>query len=68
MLIYSGLARFLKEDAALVDDLQRKVVATPLAGEDLFVTEKLPEAYAEGVESFFLEIADHFASHADKGY
>jgi len=45
-----------------------KTVAAPLAGDDVFVTEDLLEQYAEGVESFFREVAEHFAAHAAEDY
>jgi hypothetical protein len=50
------------------DYFLRKPVAVPLAGNDVFVTEDLLKHYAEGVGSFFGEIADHFAAHADEDY
>lgn len=50
------------------DYFLNKTVAVPLAGEDVFVTEDWLKRYAEGVESFFCEIADHFAAHADEAY
>lgn len=50
------------------EHLQRKVVTAPLAGEDLFITEDRLKEYAKGAEIFFLEIADHFAAHADDFY
>jgi hypothetical protein len=50
------------------EDLQQKVVEAPLAGDDLFVTEDGLRKYAEGAESFFLEIADHFTAHAETFY
>lgn len=45
-----------------------KTVAAPLAGDDVFVSEDLLKQYAEGVGSFFGEIADHFAAHANEDY
>jgi hypothetical protein len=38
-------------------------VFAPLSGEDLFVSETLLREYAEGVESFFGEIAGYFGAH-----
>ncbi len=40
-------------------------VAAPMAGEDLFVSEKLLKIYVEGVLAFFKEIADYFERHGD---
>jgi len=50
------------------DYFLNKAVAAPLAGDDVFVTEDWLKHYAEGVGSFFGEIADHFAAHADEDY
>jgi hypothetical protein len=50
------------------EDLKLKVVAAPLAGDDVFVTEDLLNRYAEGAENLFREIGDHFAAHADEFY
>ncbi len=55
-------------DIRFPDYLLRKTVAVPLAGDDVFVTEDLLKHYAEGVESFFGEIAHNFAAHADEDY
>jgi hypothetical protein len=43
-------------------------VFVPLSGEGLFVSEKLLKVYAEGAESFFREIAQHFESNAETYY
>jgi hypothetical protein len=43
-------------------------VFSPLSGEEFFVSEKLLQMYAETTESFFGEIADHFAAHRDDPY
>jgi hypothetical protein len=50
------------------DYLLNRPVSAPLAGEDLFVSEELLQQYAEGVEKFFREIADHFEQHEDEFY
>ena len=50
------------------DYLLNRPVSAPLAGEDLFISEELLQQYAEGVEKFFREIADHFEQHEDEYY
>jgi hypothetical protein len=40
----------------------------PNAGDHDFVTENLFQHYSEGVGSFFVESADHFAAHSVKDY
>ena len=47
--------------------LQTSLVA-PLAGDDLFVSEKLLRMYAEAAESLFGEIAEHFKAHGNDFY
>ncbi len=43
-------------------------VSSPLSGEEFFVSEKLLQLYAETAESFFGEIADHFAARGEEAY
>jgi hypothetical protein len=62
-----SLAKFL-DGLGADEDLQLKVVAAPLAGEDLFVTEEILKEYAEGAQAFFIRIADHFAERPDDFY
>jgi hypothetical protein len=50
------------------DYFLKKTVVAPLGGEDIFVTEDILKHYAEGVESFFEEIAAHFAAHENENY
>lgn len=56
------------EGIGIKDNVQNRTVYAPLAGEDLFVSEDLLKQYTEGVESFFIEIAEHFATHGDEYY
>jgi hypothetical protein len=48
--------------------LVHRPVVAPLAGEDLFVTEGTLRQYAEGVESFFREIAAVLDEHQSEYY
>ena len=59
--------RDMLKAAALGQRLNRIVtfgpVAAPMAGEDLFVSDKLLRTYVEGALTFFKEIADYFELH-----
>jgi hypothetical protein len=48
--------------------LVHRPVVAPLAGENLFVTEVALRQYAEGVESFFREIASMLDEHENEYY
>jgi hypothetical protein len=57
---------------ALSSDVQEMLTPTslrrPMAGEDLFVTERAFAEYAEASNAFVAAIAEHFAAHAEQHY
>lgn len=64
--LFATLAAYEKPE---IDEYyDNKATLAPLAGEDLFVTEALLKQYAEGAESLFNQIGQHFAAHADENY
>jgi hypothetical protein len=50
------------------DYFVNRPVTAPLAGEDLYVTDQVLQQYAEGVENYFRQIADHFDQREDEYY
>jgi len=58
--IYQGMG--------IKDYFENRSVSAPLAGEDLYVSEEELQKYAEGVEDFFRQIADHFDQFEDNFY
>jgi hypothetical protein len=47
---------------------EKRLVRSPLAGEDLYITEEVFKEYSDSANRFVNEIAVHFEVHGDANY
>jgi hypothetical protein len=55
-------------DLKCKDGSEKRLVRSPLAGEDLYITEEVFKEYSESANRFVNEIAVHFEMHGDVNY